>query len=96
MQHECTMTLALNCYALLFSETALGFVCMVHMKFARIQTKKICTAQHNSWSWEPLFTVTFCKCQLKLQFRARLSPTGRAWAVLSRFQAQIGYFIAVA
>lgn len=26
MQHECTMTLVLNCYALLFSETALGFV----------------------------------------------------------------------
>lgn len=39
MQHECTMTLVLNCYALLFSETALGLIRIVHMKLQEFEQK---------------------------------------------------------
>lgn len=41
MQCECTMTLALNCYALAFSETALGFLHVVHMKLQEFKRKNL-------------------------------------------------------
>lgn len=92
MQHECTMILVLNYYALLVLKTALVFICMVPVKLQEFkQTNKRLAQQdtladHRSHSSQWHSASSSWSCSFSFP---------KSHMELSCFQAQICYFIAI-